>query len=105
MQPPPCLQLALVKVLEGYLLPAGVTCVFFVFLHRKRGIEVVQVSTDRALAIVQVEGACSTYLPASRRSLGAWPLSTCSCFNFSFCGIDVIAAQAGQELGPAVWRG
>ena len=45
MQLPPCLQLALVKVLEGYFLPAGVTCVFFVFLHRKRGIEVVQVST------------------------------------------------------------
>ena len=105
MQPLPCLQLALVKVLEGYFLPAGVTCVFFVFLHRKRGIEVVQVSTDSALTVVQVEGACSTYLPPSWRSLGAWPLSTCSCFNFSFCGIDVIAARARQKLGVAVWRG
>lgn len=71
MQLPPCLQLAVVEVLEGYLLPAGVTCVFFDFLHRKRGIEVVQVSTDHALAAVQVEGPAALTFPALG---GVWVL-------------------------------
>lgn len=40
-----CPQPAVGNLQKGHVQSAGVTLVFFVFLHRKRGIEVVQVST------------------------------------------------------------
>lgn len=71
---PSCLQLAYSEC-SGRMLPAcRVTVVFFVFLHRKRGIEVVQVSTDHALTARQAQGFGPPLLS---------PSSTRLVFNFS----------------------